>query len=53
MLERPSFEIAQELGEAMMDAADKLLFAPDLEASFPFELDGNKYVCKIIMRDKR
>lgn len=53
MLERPSFEIAQELGEAVMDAADKLLFAPELEASFPFELDDNKYICKIIMEKRK
>lgn len=53
MLERPAFNIAQELGEAMMNAADKLLFAPELEASFPFELDDNKYICKITMRNEK
>jgi hypothetical protein len=50
---RHSNEIAQELGEAMMNAADKLLFVPELEASFTFELDDNNYICKIIMEPKK
>jgi len=46
--ERPSFMIAEEIGERVIQAADQLTrFAPDLEASFPFELDDNDFILTI------
>jgi hypothetical protein len=45
---RPQFKIEQEIGERVVAAADQLAsFAPDLEASFPFELDDNEFTITI------
>ena len=48
MIERPQSEIAEEIGERVIEASDQLNdFAPDLEATFPFEIDGEQFVIAI------
>lgn len=48
MTERPQFMIAEEIGHRVIEAADQLSdFAPDLEATFPFELDDEEFVITI------
>jgi hypothetical protein len=50
-MNRPAFEIAEEIGQAIMDAADKLVtFAPGLEAKVPFELDDTAFEAVIRMK---
>lgn len=48
MNERPQFLIEEEIGQRVVEAADQLSkFAPDLEASFPFELDDVEFILTV------
>lgn len=46
-------DLAMEIGERVIGAADSIkLFAPDMEATFPFDLDDESYVV-VVKRDPR
>jgi hypothetical protein len=49
---RPQFMVAEEIGERVIEAADQLQFAPDLHASFVFELDDQSYTLTISRHPK-